>query len=263
MAMDGKSSRGRHAGAAAALPLVSACAAEAPLVLAQEKVAEKSNEMTAIPEWLDLLDMAGPVIPSDAMGTQKNSAAKIVEKEADDVLALKGNQSTLADDVRLFCEQPLCDARLLTHEETDKGHGRIEGRRCCVTGDMAWLRDTHDGSGLASILRLQSTRRIDGESSCETRFSILSLPPDPVRLLGAVRRHGALENNLHGVWDRTFGDDRSRIRQDHAPLNLSIIRQAALNLLQQAQQKRQSSRRLRNNAAWDSTTLRRILAYAN
>jgi predicted transposase YbfD/YdcC len=263
IAMDGKTSRGSHDGAASALPLVSAFAAEARLVLGQEKVADKSNEMSAIPELLDLLDIAGHVITIDAMGTQKNIAAKIVAKEADYVLALKGNQSTLHDDVRLFFQQPPSDVLFHTHEETDKGHGRIEVRRCHVTGDIAWLRDAHDGSGLASLVRIESTRIIDGEPSSETRFYLTSLPPDPVRLLPAVRSHWAIENSLHWVLDMTFGDDVSRIRKDHAPINLSMIKHAALNLLQQAKQKRQSIRRLRNHAGWDSTTLRHILAYAN
>jgi predicted transposase YbfD/YdcC len=263
MAIDGKTSRGSHDGAASALHLVSAFATEARLVLGQEKVADKSNEITAIPELLDLLDITGHVITIDAMGTQKNIAAKIVAKEADYVLALKGNQSTLPDDVRLFFEQPPSDALLLTHEETDKGHGRIEVRRCRVTGDMAWLRDTHDWSGLASLVRIDSTRIIDGEPSSETRFYITSLPPAPVRILRTVRSHWAMENSLHWVLDMTFGEDASRIRKDHAPINLSMIKHAALNLLQQAQQKRQSIRRWRNHAGWDSTTLRRILTYAN
>jgi predicted transposase YbfD/YdcC len=263
IAIDGKTSRGSQDGAASALHLVSAFATEARRVLGQGKVADKSNEITAIPELLDLLDIAGHVITIDAIGTQKNIAAKIVEKEADYVLALKGNQSTLHDDVRLFFEQPPSDALLLTHEETDKGHGRIEVRRCRVTGDIAWLKDTHDWSGLTSIVGIESTRIIDGEPSSETRFYITSLPPDPVRILRAVRSHWAIENSLHWVLDMTFGDDASRIRKDHAPMNLSIIRQAALNLLQQAKPKRQSIRSLRNNAGWDSTTLRRILAYAN
>jgi hypothetical protein len=99
--------------------------------------------------------------------------------------------------------------------------------------------------------------------SSETRFSLTSLPPDPVRILGTVRSHWAMENSLHWVWDRTFGEDASRLRKDHAPLHLSMIKQAALNLLPQAQPKRQSIRRLRNHAGWDSTTLRRILTYAN
>src|SRR3954453_8155859 len=238
IAVDGKTSRGSHDGAASALHLVSAFAAEARLVLGQEKVAEKSNEMTAIPELLALLDIAGHVITIDAIGTQKNIAAKIVEKEADYVLALKGNQSTLHDDVPRFFEQPPSDALFHTHEETDKGHGRVEVRRCRVTGDIAWLKDTHDWSGLTSIVRMEATRIIDGDPSSETRFYITSLPPDPVRILHAVRSHWAIENSLHWVLDMTFGDDASRIRKDHAPINLSMIKHAALNLLQQAKQKR-------------------------
>jgi len=263
IALDGKTSRGSRDGDASPLHLVSAFATQARLVLGQTAVAEKSNEITAIPELLDLLDIKGHIITIDAMGTQKDIATKIVERGADYVLALKGNQSTLHDDVRLFFEHTPSDMLPATHEETDKGHGRIEVRKCSVTSDIAWLKENHDWCGLASVVRIESTRIMGDKTTFETRYYISSLPPDPERLLHVVRSHWAIENSLHWVMDMTLGDDASRIRKDHAPMNLAIIKHTALNLLQQARQKRQSVRRLRNNAGWDATTLRRILAYTN
>lgn len=259
IAIDGKTSRRSHDGEMAALHLVSTFASEARLVLGQQKTAEKSNEITAIPELLDLLDIAGHIITIDAMGTQKAIAAKIIDKGADYVLALKGNQGTLHDDVRLFFEQMPPETDIATHEETDKGHGRIEVRTCTVTADIDWLKMQHGWEGIASIVRIESTRTIKGKITAEIRYYISSLPPDPKRLLHAIRSHWAIENSLHWVMDMTLRDDASRIRKGEATMNLAIVKHAALNLLQQAKQKNESIRRLRNNAGWDIKTLRRIL----
>jgi len=144
ISIDGKTSRRSHDGDKKALHTVSAFASEARIVLGQQKTDEKSNEITAIPQLLELLDIKGSVVTIDAMGTQKDIAAKIVDKKADYILALKGNQSSLNDDVRLFFEDDKLIEHLERHEETDSGHGRIEIRKCTVTDDIDWLKERHN-----------------------------------------------------------------------------------------------------------------------
>ncbi len=259
MAIDGKTLRRSHDGTAKALHLVSAFATEARLVLAQTATAEKSNEISAIPELLRLLDLRGATVSIDAMGCQREIAAQIVEGGGHYLLGLKGNQGRLHDDVRLFFENPPAGTIFATHEDTDKGHGRIEIRRCDATNDTGWLQEIHDWPHLKSIVRLTATRLIGSKTSIETRFYITDDTPDPARILGNTRSHWSIENTLHWTLDMSFGEDASRIRKDNAPLAIATIRHVALNLLQAARQKRQSIKRLRKKAGWDNQTLKRIL----
>lgn len=253
IAVDGKTLRGsRQSDGTGALHLVSAYATAAGLVLAQRAVDGKSNEITAIPELLDMLNIKGAIVSIDAMGTQKAIAAHIVEKGGDYVLALKGNQTSLHDDARLFVADPACAATCATETEIDADHGRIE-ERLCRAADAAWLAERHpEWKGLRSFAAITS-RRIDkksGVESLETRFYITSLEPDPKALLAAVRAHWRIENNLHWTMDVIFDEDRCRTRRDHSPLNLAIIRHAAFNILK-ADKSKGSLRRKRLRACID------------
>jgi predicted transposase YbfD/YdcC len=259
IAIDGKTSRGSHDGATKALHLVSAFATEARLVLAQVATAEKSNEITAIPELLKLLDLRGATVSIDAMGCQREIARQIVDGGGHYLLGLKGNQGTLHDDVRLFFERPPEGETFATHEESDKGHGRIEIRRCDATNATGWLQQTHAWPGLQSIVRIAATRIIGDKTTTEERYYITDDTPDPARILADTRSHWAIENTLHWTLDMSFGEDACRIRKDNAPLAMATIRHVALNLLQAAKQKRESIKRLRKKAGWDNTTLKRIL----
>lgn len=259
IAIDGKTSRGSHDGAVKALHVVSAFATEARLVLAQAATAEKSNEITAIPELLRLLDLRGATVSIDALGCQREIAAQICKGGGHYLLGLKGNQGTLHDDVRLFFEQPPQRTVHATHEETDKGHGRIEIRRCEVNDDIAWLQQTHGWPGLRSIVRITATRILGNASTTESRYYLTDHAPDPQRILSATRHHWAIENTLHWTLDMSFGEDACRIRKDNAPLAIATIRHVAFNLLQAAKQKRESIKRLRKKAGWDNLTLKRIL----
>jgi predicted transposase YbfD/YdcC len=259
IAIDGKTLRRSHDGTAKALHLVSAFATEARLVLAQTATKEKSNEITAIPELLRLLDLRGATVSLDAMGCQREIASQIREGGGQYLLGLKGNQGTLHADVRLFFEQLPETACLATHEEADKGHGRIEIRRCEATDATEWLQETHGWPGLRSIARITATRITGAETTTESRYYITDDTPDPKRILADTRSHWAIENTLHWTLDMSFGEDASRIRKDNAPLALATIRHIALNLLQAAKQKRESLKRLRKKAGWDNQTLNRIL----
>jgi predicted transposase YbfD/YdcC len=232
-AIEGKTVRGskRDADGKGALHLVWAWAHEAGLILAQRAVDGKSNEITAIPELLDMIELEGAIVTIDAMGTQKGIAAKIVAKKADYVLAPKGNQGTLQEDAALFFADPVLTADFPCHEETDSGHGRIE-ERSVRTANAAWLVERHpEWKGLASIVSVTVRRTIKktGATSTETRLFISSLPPDPLRLATAVRAHWSVENNLHWVLDVTFREDACRVRKNHSARNLATIRRAVLN----------------------------------
>lgn len=235
VAIDGKRLRGTKAdkSGTGALHVVSAYAHEAGLVLAARAVAAKGNEITAIPELLDLLAIEGAIVTIDAIGTQTAIAAKIVQKEADYVLALKENQDALYADVADFFADPVLAAACPEHRQSDVGHGRIEERSARVA-DATWLVERHPHwPGLRSIAAI-TAQRIDkksGETSTETRLYIASLPADPARLLAACRSHWSIENNLHWQLDVTFREDHCRVRKDHAAINLAMMRHAALNLL--------------------------------
>lgn len=245
VAIDGKSVRGskRDADGKGALHLISARAHEAGLVLAQRAVDGKSNEITAIPELLDMLALEGAIVTIDAMGTQKDIAAMIVAKKADYVLALKGNQGTLEEDAALFFADPVFAADCPPHEQTAGGHGRIE-ERTVRAADAAWLAERHpEWKGLKSIICVTARRTVKktGATSTETRLYVSSLPPDPVRLAAAVRAHWSVENNLHWVLDVAFREDECRTRKDNSARNLAMIRRAVLDLLKREPSTRSSA----------------------
>jgi len=263
IAVDGKTLRGSKTSpdGKGALHLVSAYATEAGLVLAQRAVDGKSNEITAIPELLDMLNLKGAIVTIDAMGTQKEIARAIVDKGADYVLALKGNQAGLHEDAELFFADPACAADCAVSAETDAGHGRIEERRCRAA-DARWLAELHpDWAGLRSIAAV-TARRIDkktGAESFETRYYISSLEPDPKAIHVAVRGHWGIENNFHWTLDVTFDEDRCRTRKDASPLNFAVIRHTGYNLLS-ADNTKGSLRRKRLRACIDPAFRTKLFA---
>jgi predicted transposase YbfD/YdcC len=265
IAIDGKTLRRSYqeGGAKAPIHMVSAWSAGQSMVLGQVKVADKSNEITAIPKLLDMLTIKGALVTIDAMGCQREIAANIVEKEADYVLALKGNQGNLRDDVEeFFTEQKAnqyADCKPSRHQTLEKSHGRIETRTVTVVGDIDWLKERHAWTGLASIVMVECCREVAGKSQRESRFYITSLPASAERIGLAIRGHWGIENGLHWVMDMVFRDDECRIRKDNAPANFATIKHMASNLLRQAPGK-DSLRVKRKVAAWDDDYLATIIA---
>jgi predicted transposase YbfD/YdcC len=265
IAIDGKTLRRSYqeGGAKAPIHMISAWSAAHSLVLGQVKVADKSNEITAIPKLLDLLTIKSATITIDAMGCQREIAAKIVAKEADYVLALKGNQGTLREDVELFfTEQKACkyrDCIVDRHETIEKSHGRIETRIVTAIGDIGWLQERHQWPSLAGIIMVESRREIGARTEREFRFYITSLGPDAERLADAIRGHWSIENGLHWVMDMVFRDDECRIRKRNAPANFATVKHMASNLLRRAPGK-DSLRVKRKMAAWDDDFLASLVA---
>jgi len=262
IAIDGKASRHTFDDDKKMLHMVSAYATEARLVLAQQKVSEKSNEISAIPSLLAWLDLKGTIVTIDAMGCQHEIAKKIMSKEGAYIFSLKGNQGSLNEDVKTYLTDEVLIKDLTPEIQCDKGHGRLETRTCWVSQDVAWLRERHpEWTSINSIIRIDSIRESKCKNSTESRFYISSCQLEPEKILKAIRSHWAIENSLHWVLDMSFGEDSSRIRKENAPQIMAVIRHIALNLLQitKAQMPRQSIKRLRKMAGWDHDLLSRIL----
>ena len=262
VAIDGKTSRRSFDGENRAMHLVSAFVSELGITLGQLKTADKSNEITAIPELFEMLDLAGSIVTIDAMGCQTKIVEKIVDKDANYVIGLKGNQGQLNEEVRLVFEKKPNNMIFLTDEECDKGHGRLEIRRCTVTEDIQWLKDRHPKwKGLNSLVEIESSREIKGEVATEKRYYISSLPAQPKILSHAVRQHWGVENKLHWVLDICFNDDQSRIRKGNAPRNIAIVKKTVLNLLQviKKTKPRISLKAMRKLAGWDQGFLDTVL----
>ena len=265
IAIDGKTSRrsGQKNSGKAPIHMVSAFAARQRLVLGQVKVAQKSNEIVAIPKLLNMMAIEGAVVTIDAMGCQRDIAEKILDKKADYVLALKGNQGTLREDVDLFVAEQKTnsfkDATISQDETVDGDHGRIETRNTTVLHDATWLRERHNWPGLNSIVIIDSIREIGGKIERETRLYITSLSLPAKSLAAIVRSHWAVENSLHWVMDMVLRDDECRIRTDHAPANFTTIKHIALNLTRGAPGK-DSLRLKRKVAAWDDDYLASLIA---
>ena len=226
IAIDGKTLRRfyQKKGAKAPIHMISAFAARQRLVLGQIKVAEKSNEIVAIPRLLEMLAIEGAIVTIDAMGCQRDIAQTILDKKADYVLALKGNQGTLRQDVELFAAEQKAggfkDTKISHHESLDGDHGRIETRTTTVIHDVGWLQERHRWPGLKAVVMVESTREIGDKVEHETRFYITSLVWLAHQIGPVIRSHWAVENSLHWVMDMTFRDDECRLRTDHA---LSLI----------------------------------------
>jgi len=222
--------------------IVSAWAVDNGLVLGQVKVDDKSNEITAVPELLRALELKGCIVTIDAMGCQKKIASQIVEKGADYVLALKGNQETVHDEVSRYMDDlivrwkrdPQSVPGLGFHETNEKDHGRTETRRFWQSCDVAWFADRDKWKGLHSFGVVESVRDINGAISVERRYHLLSLTPNIHAYAKAARQHWGIENNVHWLLDVSFKEDQSRARNGHAAHNLATLRRLALNALKRA-----------------------------
>ncbi len=263
IAIDGKTSRRsfQKKGGSAPIHMVSAFAARQRLVLGQVKVADKSNEIVAIPKLLAMMDIENAIVTIDAMGCQRDIAQAIIDRRADYVLALKGNQGTLHDDVELFVAEQKAkdfkDAIVSRDTIVDGDHGRVETRTTTVIHQVGWL-DDHRWPGLKSIVVIDSRRDIGGKIQTETRLYITSLVLLAHVVGPLVRSHWAIENGLHWVMDMVFRDDDCRVRTDHAPENLATIKHMALNLTRRAPGK-DSLRIKRKVAAWDDDFLAAVI----
>jgi len=268
IAIDGKTLRHSYDSARnkPAIHMVNAWACRNNLVLGQFKTEEKSNEITAIPELLKVLDLKGHTVTIDAMGCQTAIAEQIIKQEGDYVLNLKGNQQSLHEDVSLFISSYVdnnTNSKVeFSYFETVTGdHGRIENRRYWMTDNIDWLLQKKDWAGLKSIgmVEYESIVKATGEIAVERRFFISSLKSDAKALGEAVRMHWGIENGLHWCLDVGFNEDACQVRKDYAPQNLAVIRQIALNLLKQEKSAKTSIKTRRLMAGWDHTYLAKLL----
>jgi predicted transposase YbfD/YdcC len=239
-----------------ALYLVSAWSERNKLVLGQQKVSEKSNEITAIPELLSLLDIKSAVVTIDAMGTQTKIAEQIIEKEADYILSLKENHPTLYEQTESLFNTYKEDSY---DQDIDKGHGRIEIRTCKVINQLQWLDEKENWKELKSIIKIESVRNINGKSSQQNRYYISSLTADAAFFNESIRKHWGIENNLHWQLDVSFGEDYNRTRSGEAAENLALVRKMALNILKAEKSSKRSIKGKRLKAAWDNDYLVKLL----
>lgn len=243
------------------LHLVSAWASRQRLVLGQEAVTAKSNEISAIPLLLERLDLTEQVVTIDAMGCQRTIAAQIIDGGGDYVLALKDNQpDLLADVIDSFAVAPTVDG---TARTVEKDHGRRETRRCETINDpavIAWLDPEQDWAGLQAIARVTATRQVaDQAPTTAIRYYVSSLPGDARPIAAAVRSHWGIENSLHWVLDVAFREDENRTRAGHSAENLALIRKLALNLLRLEPTRKHGIKASRLRAGWDHDYLLRVL----
>lgn len=257
VSIDGKTIRGSAGDGHKAYHVVSAFVRENRITLGELKTEEKSNEITAVPALLDMLDISGSIVTADAMSCQTKIVAKIREKEADYAIGLKGNQSGLLEDVKLFFEEYIDDC---PHVRTsEKGHGRIEKREYFLSSEIDWLAQRDAWANLNAIGAVRSTVEEKGECRTETRYFITSLT-DINEFAQATREHWGIENQLHWCLDVIFREDASRARRDNSPLNLNVMRKTALPLLQAANFGRVGIRKKMFRAAMSNQALELILS---
>jgi predicted transposase YbfD/YdcC len=269
VAMDGKQMRGAKdvPMEKAGLYMVSAWAVEQGIVLGQRKVEDKSNEITAIPELLEVLAIEGCIVTIDAMGCQTAIAEKIVQQKADYMLAVKGNQGTLAEDVADlfdgFEQAHWQDIRHDYYKTVNKDHARLEIRECWVVSSpeyLTYLGRFPDWVNLHSLVKIVSHRQLNGKMTTATRYFISSLKPTAQRALAICRDHWQIENDLHWILDVAFDQDPNRTHKDHAPQNLAVLQHIALNLVKQENSTRSSVKTKRLRAGWDNAYLWKILS---
>lgn len=255
IAFDGKTTKGSAKEERRAFHTLSAFLVDSQTVIGEVMCDEKSNEITAIPELLDELEIEASIITIDAMGTQTKIAEKIIEKKADYCLALKGNQSTLHDDIQLYFQtESVANAKTII----EKGHGRIEKRQYFLETQIDWLYGRERWAGLAAIGAVKSTVTIKEKTTSEIRYFITSLTGinDFSR---AVRAHWGIENRLHWHLDVTFGEDSSRIRNKNAVGVWNVLRKLAMEHLKSVPCGNASLKSRRKMAGWDASFLERVL----
>lgn len=270
VALDGKTSRrtGDAGKGRPPLHLVSAWASQQRLVLGQEAVDTKENEIVAIPRLLELLELSGALVTIDAIGCQKQVAKTIRDKDADYLLPVKANQPALQQDIELFFteqrDRAFAEAETLFHETVDNDHGRLEIRRHWSTADIAWLKERHpDWAGLTSIGLIERQIERAGKVEITRHYYISSAPADAILLARGARTHWHIENDLHWCLDVVFHDDLSRLRSGDGPRNMATIRHIALNLLKHAKAKgKDSLKTTRKKAAWSTDFLHAVISGA-
>ena len=262
VALDGKALRRALAAGQSAPVLVSAWARENGLVLGQLQVRDKSNEITAVPELLRVLELAGCIVTLDAMGCQKNIAKEIKEADAEYVLALKGNHAVVHEEVQSYLDDAITRGakELVRHETVEKDHGRLETRTYWQSAALDWFADRAQWEGLQSVGVVEARRQVGaGPVTVERRYYLSSLGLDAARFARAVRGHWSVENQCHWLLDVQMGEDQSRARAGHAAQNLGTLRRLALNLLKREKTKKRGIKGKQKNASWDHTYLLKLL----
>ena len=260
VAIDGKVLRRSFDRASGKSPLhmVSAWGCEQRLVLAQIATDAKSNEITAVPKLLEMLALKGTIVTADALNCQRAIAQQIINQGGDYALALKGNQGTLHDDVRLFLDDPSCRASM-TKPLVEADHGRIETRTAMVSTDIEWLQKDHQWPGLAAIGKVVRIRDALDKTTTETAYYLLSKTLSAERFNAVVRHHWGVENRLHWRLDVIMNEDQDRTRLGNGPHNLAVLRHMALNVMQKDATKGSLRGKLKR-AGWDDAYLVKLLA---
>ena len=276
VALDGKALRRAGRRGQSARDIISAWAHRNGLVLGQLKVADKSNEITALPHLLRVLELAGCIVTGDALGCQKTIAKEIIEADADYVLALKGNQETVHAEVQSYLDDAIVqqaatparkgkekpEPALAYTQTVEKDHGRLEIRRSWQSGRLGWFADREKWEGLRSVGVVESVRQVGlEEPTVERRYYLSSLAVDVEMFARAVRGHWGVENSLHWCLDVQMAEDQSRARTGHAAENLATLRRLVLNLLKREKTKKRGLKGKQLNAGWDHDYLLRLLAF--
>ena len=267
VAIDGKTLRRSHHKSEGLGPIhmVSAWARENGLVLGQIKVDEKSNEITAIPELIRTLNLAGCIVTIDAMGCQTKIVEAIAEAKADYVIALKGNQGAIHGEVKNFMEAAEANdfGGIVTDilETTERGHGRKETRRYAITSEIEWLTDLSRWENLRSIAMVESVREIQGVVTTERRFFLCSIAANAKELERAVRGHWSIENTLHWCLDVSFNEDQCRTRAGYAAENMALLRHMTMNVLKQDASNKSSIKGRKKIAGWNNAYLVKLLGF--
>ena len=268
VAIDGKSVRGSHdrASGKRAIHMVSAWASERNISLGQIKVSDKSNEIKAIPELLELIDVKSKIVTIDAIGTQKKIAKKIIDQKADYVLSVKNNQKKLYNEIANFFtvhKKMNFEERgykFNQYEQIEKGHGRIEIRKYVMLDQIGWMYESKGWDNIRSVGMVESTRIIGDKTTTQKRYYISSLKNDVDKFARAVRSHWGIENKVHWLLDVSMHEDQSRTRKENGPENLSAIRKTALNLLKLFPSK-DSIKVKRKKLGWNQKYLKQALKY--
>ena len=260
VALDGKTIRGAKVNGVSSIHMVSAWACESNLVLGQQKVGVKTNEITAIPNLIEVLALEGTTVTIDAMGCQTEIAQKIVDAEANYILAVKANQPVLLENIE---DEFRFNKNVDKFVDVDYGHGRIETRTCSVINQFIHIEHPDKWAGLKSVVRIESIREFKGTDKVETatRYYISSLKQNAEKLQHAVRNHWGIENKLHWTLDVAFDEDRDRKRKGNASQNFSLINKIALNLAKQEKTCKLGVKAKRKKAGWDNQYLKKLLKF--